>query len=90
MLLLNAPAELPSVGPLDQYLEGTQGMGFITAFHTLSKEGTGVLADLTSFCYRGCFFVSCHSNLQMSAEACQEGLFTFTIAKRPGINTRMC
>jgi hypothetical protein len=45
------------------YLEGTQGMWFITAFHTLSKEGTGVLADLSSFCYRGCFFVSCHSNL---------------------------
>ncbi len=40
------------------YLEGTQGMGFITVLHTLSKEGTGVLADLPNFCYRGCFFVS--------------------------------
>jgi hypothetical protein len=31
-------------------------MGFITAFHALSKEGTGVLTDLTSFCYRPLFF----------------------------------
>ena len=37
MLLLNAPAELPSVGPLDQYLEGTQGMGFIEVPLTTEK-----------------------------------------------------
>jgi hypothetical protein len=40
-------------------------MGFITVFHTLSKEGTGVLSDfLPNLCYyRGLFFVSSHSNL---------------------------
>jgi hypothetical protein len=63
----------------------------ITTFHAVSKEGTGHFTDFPNFCYRGCFFVSCHSNLtEMSAAACQEGLFTCTITKRPGINTRMC
>ena len=28
----------------------------ITAFHAVSKEGTGLLADFPNFCYRGCFF----------------------------------
>jgi hypothetical protein len=55
------------------YLEGTQGMGFITVFHTLSKEGTGVLDDLTSFCYRVCFFVSCHSNLHANESGGMSG-----------------
>jgi hypothetical protein len=35
----------------------------ITTFHAVSKEGTGHFTDFPNFCYRGCFFVSCHSNL---------------------------
>ena len=63
----------------------------ISTFHAVSKGGTGHFTDFPNFCYRGCFFVSCDSNLtEMSAAARQEGLFTCTIAKRPGINTRMC
>jgi hypothetical protein len=47
--------------------------------------------DLPNFCHRGCFFFQVIQTFtQMSAEACQEGLFTCKIAKRPGINTRMC
>jgi hypothetical protein len=35
----------------------------ITTFHAVSKGGTGHFTDFPNFCYRGCFFVSCHSNL---------------------------
>ena len=63
----------------------------ITTFHAVSKEGTGLFTDLPNFCHRGCFFFQVIQTFtQMSAEACQEGLFTCKIAKRPGINTRMC
>jgi hypothetical protein len=36
------------------------------------------------------FFQVIQTFTKMSAETCHEGLFTYTIAKRPGINTRMC
>jgi hypothetical protein len=63
----------------------------ITTFHAVSKGGTGHFTDFPNFCYRDCFLVSCHSNLpEMNTTTRQEGLFTCTIAKRPGINTRMC
>ncbi len=35
----------------------------ITTFHAVSKGGTGHFTDFPNFCYRGCVFVSCHSNL---------------------------
>ncbi len=63
----------------------------ITTFHAVSKEGTGLFPDFPNFCYRDCFFFQVIQTFtQMNEEACQEGLFTCTIAKRPGINTRMC
>ena len=55
------------------------------------EEGTGHFTDFPNFCYRGCFFVSwIQTFTQMSAKVCQDGQYTCTIAKRPGINTRMC
>jgi hypothetical protein len=63
----------------------------ITTFHAVSKKGTGLFTDLPNFCYRDCFFFQVIQTFtQMSVETCQEGLFTCKIAKRPGINTRMC
>jgi len=43
------------------------------------------------FLLSGLFFCFRHSNLHVhETEVCHEGMFTCTIARRPGINTKMC
>jgi hypothetical protein len=74
------------------YLEGTQGMGFTD--YCIShpfKRRNWCFGRFTEFLLSRLFFCSIIQTFtEMSTEAYQEGMFTWTIAKRPGINTRMC
>jgi hypothetical protein len=64
----------------------TRTRQFITVFHSLSKEQTGLLVD---FVLSSLFFVSVHSNLRNGdTEVCHEGLIRWKIVRRQGINNQ--